>query len=172
MALRTVKLYPDPVLRKKAQEVSEIDDGIRAVVEDMFETMEQEGGVGLAAPQIGITNRIIVISIHERGFERLALINPVIMESSPERAASEEGCLSFPGIEAEVSRPERVMVQVTTKNGRVVEITATGLLARVLQHEIDHLNGVLFIDRLTEKGQKRIEDELDLLKRNYTAMAR
>jgi peptide deformylase len=172
MALRTVKHYPDPGLRKKAQEVSEIDDGIRAVVEDMFETMEQEGGVGLAAPQIGISNRIIVISIHERGFERLALINPVIMESSPERVASEEGCLSVPGIEAEVSRPERVVVQGTTKNGRVVEITTTGLLARVLQHEIDHLNGVLFIDRLTEKEQKRIEDELDLLKRNYTTMAR
>jgi peptide deformylase len=172
MALKEVRKFPDPFLRERAREVSEIDDGVRAIVHDMFETMGDESGIGLAAPQIGVGRRIIVVSINEKGFEHLALINPVVTDSSPEHVAYEEGCLSVPGVNADVSRPERVVVQGTTKNGRDVEITASGLLARVLQHEIDHLNGTLFIDKLTEKETKRIKSELEVLQREYTAMAR
>jgi len=172
MVLRKIKKYPDPILRKIAEDVTDIDEGIHAVIEDMFETMEEEAGIGLAAPQIGISKRIIVVSIKEKGFEHLALINPVITSSSKELTTSEEGCLSVPGINADVSRPEKATVQSTTKNGRVVEITASGLLARVLQHEIDHLSGVLFIDRLSQKERNRINSELDDMQRKFTAMAR
>jgi len=172
MALRTVKKYPDPILRRKAEDVTDIDEGIHAVIEDMFKTLEGEAGVGLAAPQIGICKRIIVVSINEKGFEHLALINPVITSSSEELVTSEEGCLSVPGINADVSRPEKVTVQGTTKNGRIAEITASGLLARVLQHEIDHINGGLFIDRLSEKERKKINSELDDMQREFTAMIR
>ena len=172
MALRKVKKYPDPILRRKAEEVKDDDEEIHVIIEDMFETMEEEVGIGLAAPQIGISKRIITISIGEKGFERLALINPVITSSSEECVNYEEGCLSLPGISADVNRPERVTVQGTTKNGSVVEITASGMLARVLQHEIDHLNGVLFIDRLSQKGIKRIEGELDDMRREFSAMIR
>ena len=171
MAVRAVRKFPDPFLRMRAEEVSEVDDGIHAVVEDMFDTMEDETGVGLAAPQIGISKRIIVVSIDEKGFEHLALINPVITYSAEEQVTSEEGCLSVPGINADVIRPVRVTVQGVTRNGRTVEITASGMLARVLQHEIDHLNGVLFIDRLTEKEKKRIKSELDDIERAFSSMA-
>jgi len=161
MALREVKKYPDPILRKKAALVEEIDDGVHAIIQDMFDTMEDEFGVGLAAPQIGISRRIITVSINEKGFEHLALVNPVIVRASGETVVSEEGCLSIPRINADVERPRKVVVHGTTRNGRAVEIDASGLLARVLQHEIDHLNGVLFIDRLSEKEKKRTKPEID-----------
>ncbi|MBN2324436.1 MAG: peptide deformylase [Spirochaetes bacterium] len=161
MALREVKKYPDTVLRKQAAPVDTIDDGVHAIIQDMFDTMEDEFGVGLAAPQIGISKRIITVSINEKGFEHLSLINPEIVHASKETAVSEEGCLSVPRINAEVERPRKVVVHGTTRNGSAVEIDASGLLARVLQHEIDHLNGVLFIDRLSEKEKKRTKPEID-----------
>jgi peptide deformylase len=172
MAVRTVKKFPDPVLRRKAENIQDIDEGVLSLIEDMFETMEEEIGVGLAAPQIGISKRVIVVSVDEKGFERFALINPVIIQSSEELMASEEGCLSVPGINADVTRPRKVVVQGTTRNGRAVEITASGMLARVLQHEIDHLNGVLFIDRLDEKDKKKVQRELDDMKRQFAATTR
>jgi len=161
MALREVKKYPDPVLRKQAALVEEVDNGIHAIIQDMFDTMEDEFGVGLAAPQIGISRRIITVSIKEKGFEHLALVNPVIVQASKETVVSEEGCLSVPRINADVERSKRVVVHATTRNGNAVEIDASGLLARVLQHEIDHLDGVLFIDRLSEKEKKRTKPEID-----------
>ncbi|UCB45327.1 MAG: peptide deformylase [Spirochaetota bacterium] len=170
MAVKEVKKYPDPFLRKRSEEVSENDDGIKALIADMFETMDEEDGVGLAAPQIGISKRIIVISVDEKGFDRLALINPVIEYFSDDTGTMEEGCLSVPGINADVTRPTKVVVRGTTRNGRMVEISASGLLGRALQHEIDHLNGTLFIDRLNERERKRVENELEELERQYTAI--
>jgi peptide deformylase len=172
MALREVKKYPDPLLRKMAALVEEIDDGIHTIIQDMFDTMEDEFGVGLAAPQIGISKRIITVSINEKGFEHLALINPEIVHASKETAVSEEGCLSIPRINADVERPREVVVHGTTRNGRAVEIDASGLLARVLQHEIDHLNGVLFIDRLSEIEKKRTKPEIDDMTRRYASPSR
>ena len=120
MAVREVKKYPDPFLRKRSEEVPEIDDGIKTIIADMFETMDVEDGVGLAAPQIGISKRIIVISVDEKGFDRLALVNPVIEYFSDDTDTLEEGCLSVPGINADVTRPSKVVVKGITKNGRGV----------------------------------------------------
>jgi len=155
-----IRTYPDPFLRKKAEEVAEIDDDTLGLIEGMFHEMEEEGGIGLAAPQVGVSRRIICISIEHKGFERLALINPVIVQLSDRMEMIEEGCLSIPGVNAEVSRPVDAVVRGKTKSGRQIEITAHGLLARVLQHEIDHLDGVLFIDRLKNREKKRVEKEL------------
>lgn len=163
MSNYTIKVYPDPVLRKISDEVQEVDEGIRALIKDMFEIMEEESGIGLAAPQVGISKKIIVLSLKEKNFEKIALINPVIMSRSKETAFMEEGCLSIPGIEADVQRSTKVIVRGLTRSGRMVEISASNLLARVLLHEIDHLDGVLFIDRLSEKEKKKVEGDLQTL---------
>jgi len=165
-----IKKFPDPVLRKVSEEVAQIDETIKTLVQDMFRVLKDEGGIGLAAPQIGVSKRIIVVSIKERGFEKLALVNPVIEYFSSEIDVMEEGCLSLPGISAEVYRASRVVVKGFTRSGRAVEITANDLLARVFQHEIDHLNGILFIDRLSKKQKKRIEEELVSLSTGNTSV--
>jgi peptide deformylase len=170
MANRTIKRYPDPFLRKQSEEVSEIDDSLQELISDMFSAMGEERGIGLAAPQIGVSKRVIVISIEDRKFNRLALINPVIVNLSNETDVMEEGCLSLPGVNADVERSTEAVVRATTKNGRVVEISAKGLLARALQHEIDHLDGILFIDRLNPKERKSIAEELEELDRQYASL--
>ncbi len=163
MKIPRTRTYPDPFLRRKAEDVAEINDDTLELIKKMFVVMEEDGGIGLAAPQVGVSKRIICISLEQKGFERLALINPVITQVSDRTETMEEGCLSIPGINAEVARPEDAIVRGTTKSGKQVEITAHGLLARVLQHEIDHLNGVLFIDRLKNREKKRIERDLEAL---------
>jgi peptide deformylase len=167
-----VRCYPDPFLRQRAAEVSEINEGIRALIEQMFKAMEDEKGIGLAAPQIGVGKRVIVISVEEKHFDRLALINPEILHLSEETDVMEEGCLSVPGVNADVRRPLEAVVRGITRSGRLVEISAKGLLARVLQHEIDHLNGTLFIDRLTGKARKGVERELAAAEKRYRDYAR
>jgi peptide deformylase len=161
--------YPDPFLRRRAEDVDTGDDAIDALIKDMFEAMKEEDGVGLAAPQIGVSRRIIVVSIEEKNFNRLALINPVIEYLSQDTDVVEEGCLSLPGVHADVRRPVEAVVRGITKSGRQVEISARNLLARVLQHEIDHLNGVLFIDRLSEEERRRIAPKLAGLEERYAA---
>jgi len=165
MKVEDIVKYPNPFLRKNAEQVEEIDENTRALIKDMFATMEEAGGIGLAAPQVGVSKRVITISLNEKKFNRLALVNPVIEYSSNESEVMEEGCLSIPGVNADVSRPVRVVVKGTTRTGRVVEITAEHLLARVLQHEIDHLNGVLFIDRVNEREKSRIQEDLQVLQK-------
>jgi peptide deformylase len=165
-----VRHYPDPFLRQRSQDVVEINDAIEELIGDMFHAMQGERGIGLAAPQIGVSKRIVVISIEEKSFNRLALINPSILHLSSDTDVMEEGCLSLPGINADVERPVEAVVRGTTKSGRLIEISATGLLARVLQHEIDHLDGVLFIDRLSEKERKRIDSQLEELSRQYASL--
>ncbi len=157
-------------MRKISDEVHEINESTRALIKDMFEIMEEEGGIGLAAPQVGISKRIIVLSLKEKNFEKMALINPVIVSSSKETAFMEEGCLSIPGINADVQRSTKLIARGLTRSGKMVEITASNLLTRVLLHEIDHLDGVLFIDRLSDKEKKKVEGDLQTLYQQYSTV--
>lgn len=149
MAVLEIERLGSSALREKAVEVQEIDDSLRELVQDMFETMDAAEGIGLAGPQIGVNKRLIVVDVKEEGTERLALFNPHIAETGRETEKAEEGCLSIPGVAAPVERPLAVTVEALGADGHPVRISAEGLLARCLQHEIDHLDGVLFVDRLS-----------------------
>ncbi|PYN96951.1 MAG: peptide deformylase [Candidatus Rokuibacteriota bacterium] len=157
MAILKVRRYGDPTLRRRADSVGEITPETRRIVADMMETMYDEAGIGLAAPQIGVSVRLIVISDESR--EARALVNPVIAEHGGE-ATAEEGCLSIPGVFAQVTRSAWARVEATDLEGRPVSILGRGLLARVLQHELDHLDGVLFIDRLDPVARDRIKRKI------------
>ncbi len=150
MAVLEIRKYPEEVLKKKASPVKEIDEAVRRLVDDMVETMYAAPGIGLAAPQVGVSKRIVVIDISskEEEFPLIVLANPRIIEAEG-LVDSEEGCLSVPQYTSVVKRAERVIVKGLDIKGTPVEIEGTGLLARVLQHEIDHLDGVLFVDRLS-----------------------
>jgi len=145
MAILEIKEYGEPVLREKALPVKEITPEILNLIKDMAETMYTDSGVGLSAPQVGVSKRIIVIDGEEDVL--IVLINPMIVKSEGEVVA-EEGCLSVPGIYSQVKRSSKVTVKALNENGDQIEITKEGLTARALQHEIDHLNGILFIDRI------------------------
>lgn len=154
MGLRQIRLLGDAVLRDNTHKVTRFNDNLRALVEDMAETMRSSNGVGLAAPQVGISERVIVVETpkeeEEPGSGRLyAVINPEIVRASQEQVDGIEGCLSIPGYVGEVTRHEAVTIKGQDLQGRKIRIKAQGFLARVFQHEIDHLEGVLFIDRLT-----------------------
>ncbi len=150
MAVRNVRTEENPVLREKCVEVPSITDGIKRLIDDMFETMYEFDGVGLAAPQIGIAKKIVVID--DRDGNKLALINPVITESKGEQI-SEEGCLSLPGFAGRVKRPEFVKVEALNIDGDEILLEAEGFLAIVLSHEIDHLDGILYKDKAFEFGK-------------------
>ena len=155
MAVLRVRKYGDPVLRRRALPVGRVTDEVRATIADLIDTMYDEVGIGLAAPQVGVSLRLIVLGDEEgRGAE--ALVNPVIVEQGGQ-ATAEEGCLSIPGVFAPVTRAEWVGVEATSAENRPVSIRAAGLRARVLQHELDHLDGVLFIDRLDPVTRDRIK---------------
>ncbi|MBT8396969.1 MAG: peptide deformylase [Gemmatimonadetes bacterium] len=152
MAIREIKILGDPVLREPAVEVAEVDEGVRALVEDMLETMYHAEGIGLAAPQVGISSRVIVVDLRDSDEEDmgpLALINPRVVESGKKKDKAPEGCLSIPGMEEIVERPDTVTIEGLDPDGDPVSMEVSGLLSRALQHEIDHLDGVLFIDRLS-----------------------
>lgn len=153
MAVHDIKKYPDPVLKKKTAPVEKIDDSLNRLIDDMVETMHAAAGVGLAANQIGISLQLAVIDIGEHGGEGVrhplvVLINPEIV-SLEGSVTAEEGCLSVPDFSETVKRAARVKVRATDRRGRPFEMEAEGLMAKALQHEIDHLNGILFIDRLS-----------------------
>lgn len=143
MAIRMIRKDGDEILRKVSRNVDAIDDRIKTLLDDMKETMYKTSGVGLAAPQVGVLRRVVVIDIGEGPIE---LINPVIIHESGEQL-DEEGCLSVPGIRGQVKRPEKVIVRAMNRDGETVEITGTELLAIAFCHEIDHLNGILFTDK-------------------------
>ena len=147
--LREIRMLGDPVLRATAEPVPEVTDELRSLVADMFETMYAAEGVGLAAPQIGLGIRVIVIDPHDEVTKPFALFNPDVVEQGSASEKSEEGCLSIPGVRDVVERPATCVVEATDVNGERVRIAADGLLARILQHEVDHLNGVLFLDHLS-----------------------
>ncbi len=149
-----VRILGDPVLREKAKPVAQISEETKQLIRDMFETMYAEEGVGLAAPQVGISERIIVIDPHNDEIQPFALINPEIMEVSKETEKGEEGCLSIPGLRDLVERSVRVVVRGTTPEGESRELDLSGLPARIIQHEVDHLDGILFFDRLSPLKRK------------------
>lgn len=151
MAVREIVLLGDPILREEARDVEAFDDGLRDLVDDMFETMAAAEGAGLAAPQVGVPLRVLVADVRgQEGPEaRTALVNPRIVEASSETDREVEGCLSIPGVSEVVTRPSRVVVEGVDPEGEPLRIEAEGLYARVLQHEVDHLDGVLFIDRVS-----------------------
>jgi peptide deformylase len=156
--IRPILILPDPLLRKKSAPVAKVDKEIRALVEDMFATMYDAPGVGLAAVQVGVPKRVITVDA-TRGEEPkhpIALVNPEIVWSSDEPSVHEEGCLSIPEVTEEVERPAKVRVRYLDLEGREQELEAEALLARVLQHEIDHTNGVLFIDHISKLKRDRI----------------
>jgi peptide deformylase len=149
MSLHRIRVFPDAVLKRKADEITTIDDEVRQLAQDMLATMYAAPGVGLAAPQVGISRRLIVADpSEERGREPLILINPVIVAGEG-ITGIEEGCLSVPLFTAEVERQAKILVRGFTLDEQEVEFTAEGFPAIVLQHEIDHLNGLLFIDRIS-----------------------
>ena len=161
-----VRLLGDPVLRQKAEPVSAITADMRKLIGDMFDTMYAEEGVGLAAPQVGISERIIVVDPHDDETEPFALINPEILDAGAETEKNEEGCLSIPGIRDLVERSVSVRVRGLTETGEVLELEADGLLSRILQHEIDHLNGVLFIDHISLLKRNMIMRKLQKAKKS------
>jgi len=148
MILR-IRTYPDPVLRRRARSVERVDERIRRLMDDMLETMYAAPGIGLAAPQVGESLRVIVADVSEAKDRPLRMVNPEITWRSETTAVAEEGCLSLPEIYGEVERPEAVEVRYLDENGAERTLRAEGLLARCLQHEVDHLDGVLFIDHLS-----------------------
>ena len=155
MAVLKIRTNPDPVLRRKARRIAVIDDSIRKLIDDMVETMQESYGVGLAANQVGVPLRVVVIQVPEE--EVLVLVNPVIVETKGERMVI-EGCLSVPGYQAEVPRAESVRIQARDRNGKIFRKRGTELLAQAMQHEIDHLNGMLYIDYLKDKSQLKKTD--------------
>lgn len=154
MARLDVRLLGDPILREKAAPVTEVTRELKQLIADMFDTMYAEEGVGLAAPQVGTSERIIVVDPHLEDSAPFALLNPEILDASKETEKNEEGCLSIPGVRDLVERSSRVRVRGLTPEGETREIDADGLLARILQHEIDHLDGILFFDRVSPLKRK------------------
>lgn len=182
MAILPIYIYNQPVLRKKAKPVKSVDEELIKFVEDMFETMHKASGIGLAANQVGSVQRVIVVDISDIVKERLAsgeadaedfspeerapivMINPVVLQEEGE-FVMEEGCLSIPDIREEVKRAEAIQVKYKDLNMREQELFADGLFARVILHEIDHLNGVLFIDRLGKMKQKLLKGRLNKIRK-------
>jgi peptide deformylase len=161
LALLQVRQYPDPVLRMRANEVEELDDSVRALVDRMSRLMQEARGVGLAAPQIGILRRVLVYQTAEEA-PVTALVNPRLVESSDERETADEGCLSLgaASVVVPVERSVHVGIEATSPAGEPVRIDVDALQARVIQHELDHLDGVLTIDRTTPEHRKRALAEL------------
>ena len=157
MAILPVKKYPSPELTTRAAEVTAIDERVRELVADMVDTMYAAVGVGLAANQVGVTRRVAVVDLSagEEPDQLLVLINPEIVAAEGS-VADEEGCLSFPAITEIVARPERVTMRAIDLDGKGYELEGEGLLARAICHEVDHLNGILFIDRLTGFKKDRV----------------
>ena len=164
MAIREVVKVPDPVLRRKAHKVSEFDKDLQILIDDMIETMRDEPGVGLAAPQVGISSKVVVVEFGdeedpEKPQRLYAVVNPEIVSKSEEMETGIEGCLSIPGLVGEVERHASIVVKGLNRHGRPIKIKANGWLARIFQHEIDHLNGVLFTDHALQVWQQEAKQE-------------
>lgn len=162
MTTRNIIIEPDPILRKKCQPLESVDDSTRELMRDMIETMYNAPGIGLAAIQVGILKRIIVIDISkdEKKKDPLFIINPEITYRSKNTSVYEEGCLSLPGQFAEIERPAECKLRYINFDGKLTELKAEGLLATCIQHEVDHLNGILFIDYLSKLKKNMIIKKL------------
>ena len=170
MAILKILEFPDPRLRKKAVAIIDIDDDLRNLIDDMLETMYAAPGIGLAATQVDVHKRLLVADMSSEKDDPHALINPEILEKDG-TAITEEGCLSVPGYFEEVERAESVRVRYLDRDGAPVEKNAEGLLAICIQHEIDHLNGKLFVDYLSEAKRQRIRKKLEKDRRQQPAEA-
>ena len=169
VALHDIVRLGSEVLRRRGDPVSVFDAALARLIDDMFETMYHAEGVGLAAPQIGISKQICVVDVRDERIaesQRVALVNPKIIESSKKTAKASEGCLSIPGLEEYVTRPDQVVVRAQNADGETFEVEGEGLYSRALQHEIDHLEGVLFLDRVSPlkrrmllKKWKKLQEE-------------
>ncbi len=156
MGLRNVRKEGDEILRKKSKDVEVIDDKIKELIKDMIDTMHKYDGVGLAAVQVGILKKIIVIDLYDEK-PILKLINPVILKTKGEQEV-EEGCLSFPNKYVKVKRPEEVTIEALNENGKKIKITGTGLLAQAICHEMDHLNGIVLTDVMIPGTMQYVEN--------------
>jgi peptide deformylase len=177
MSLREIVTLPEPVLRRKAKPITKFDKELQTLIDDMIETMRDAPGVGLAAPQVGVSERLAVIEYAEdeddedegEGAEKttkpkqlLVIINPEIVKASEEKVNGIEGCLSIPGLLGEVERYEALQVKALNRYGKPVKLKVEGWMARIFQHEIDHLNGVLFTDLATRVWKPTVEEEIPL----------
>ncbi|MCF3639175.1 peptide deformylase [Rhizobium sp. TRM95111] len=158
MTIKPLIILPDPLLRQSSAPIETVDADVRRLADDMLETMYDAPGIGLAAIQIGVPRRLLVLDVSKDGEEKspLVFINPTVVASSEERSVYEEGCLSIPDYYAEVERPAAITVDYVDRDGRRLTIEADGLLATCLQHEIDHLNGVLFIDYISKLKREMV----------------
>jgi len=160
MALLPILEFPDPRLRTRAQPVAQVDDRIRQLIDDMFETMYAAPGIGLAATQVNVHQRLLVVDVSESRKEPLALINPEILARDGVEE-SEEGCLSVPGVYEKVTRADNIRVRALDRDGKPIEFEAHGLLAVCIQHEMDHLEGKLFVDYLSDLKRTRIRKKIE-----------
>ena len=167
MTIKPLVLLPDPILRKKSEPLERVDGEVQKLADDMLETMYDAPGIGLAAIQVGIPRRLLVIdcSKEDEDLAPMVFVNPQVVESSEERSTYEEGCLSIPDYYAEVERPAEVTVEYLDRDGKQQQMRADGLLATCLQHEIDHLNGVLFIDHISKLKR-------DMVIKKFTKLAK
>lgn len=168
MTLRKIVTLPDPVLRRKAHKVARFDKDFSALVNDMIETMRAAPGVGLAAPQVGVSERLVVVEFGDEEDEdapkKLYVVaNPEIVEASEEMVNAIEACLSLPGLVGEVERHQKIQIRGQNRAGNPVRIKAEGWLARIFQHEIDHLEGVLYPDRASRVWQPREDEEIEVI---------
>jgi len=167
---REIRIYPDEVLRQKAERVEEFNSELKELVEDMFETMYKRGGVGLAANQVGVLKRVFILDLkagrHGDGGEKMVFVNPEIVHAEGE-VVHQEGCLSLPGLWKKVKRAKKVIVRAQDLDGKEFEIEAEGLLSRAIQHEIDHLNGICFVDRLSPLQRRLALEKYKKLKKRY-----
>lgn len=156
-----IRRYPAPVLRAPARPVTVIDAELRRLAADMAETMRHAEGVGLAAPQVGVGLRMVVVEVNPEKMDQAeTFINPVIVKRSRDRQDGDEGCLSFPGIRAKLRRAMRVTVSAQNLAGEEIEVEAEGLVARAFQHELDHLDGLLFVDKLAPAQKREVREDL------------
>ena len=164
--IREIRTYGDPVLREKAKSVEKVDSQVKQLVEDMFETMYASDGIGLAASQIGVSLRVVVIDLRQGDETKLVLINPELHTEGPIRHFT-EGCLSVPGLSADVLRPEYVKVKYLKLDGETKTFQTDGLLARAIQHETDHLDGILYVDRLSSVRRALLGGKLRRLIKDF-----
>ena len=173
MTIRRILTEPDPFLRQKSKRVEKVDNSIRSLMDDMLETMYEAPGIGLAAIQIGFPKRVIVIDLSREGEEKnpMFFVNPEIISNSNNEATYEEGCLSVPNQFAEINRPDRCQVKFLDYNGKQQILNAEGLLATCIQHEMDHLEGILFIDYLSKLKKSMIIKKLSKQKKSIERIA-
>ncbi len=170
MAILPIRNYPDPVLRETAKPVTVIDADLRTLAQDMIETMKDANGIGLAAPQVGVSLRMVVVDFDPENGDPRVLVNPVITRRSGRKQLGEEGCLSFPGLRSRVKRTPSLIVEAQGLDGKMAAHEAEGLAARAVQHELDHLDGFLFVDKVGPSDKQSLQKDLEELEEKYAGL--